>query len=85
MRRIQIGKPYEQFLESMVESGYYATATEVIRDALRQKMLDMRNINIVKVLIEEAEEDIAQGRLNEVTPELFDRLKKEAVEEFYHL
>ena len=60
MRRIQLGKPYEHFLDKMVESGYYATATEVIRDALRDKMTEMKNNRIAAIhaLLEEGEKSL---------------------------
>jgi antitoxin ParD1/3/4 len=38
MQRVNLGKPYEEFIQKLVESGYYASASEVLRDALRLKM-----------------------------------------------
>ena len=35
---MKFGKPYEEFIQLMVESGYYNSAEEVIQDALRDKM-----------------------------------------------
>ncbi len=67
MRRIQLGKPYEHFLDKMVESGYYATATEVIRDALRDKMMEMENNRVAKIhdLLSEGQADIDAGRVHQ--------------------
>jgi putative addiction module CopG family antidote len=38
MQRVNLGKPYEDFIQKLVASGYYASASEVLRDALRTKM-----------------------------------------------
>jgi putative addiction module CopG family antidote len=38
MQRVNLGKPYEEFIKKLVEAGYYASASEVLRDALRTKM-----------------------------------------------
>jgi len=78
MRRIQLGKPYENFLDKMVESGYYATATEVIRDALRDKMAEMENNRIAAIqsLIAEGEADIAAGRVAPYSKQLMDDISK---------
>ncbi|NDW07795.1 type II toxin-antitoxin system ParD family antitoxin [Jiella pacifica] len=35
MASVTIGEHYERMLQSMIESGRYATASEVIRDGLR--------------------------------------------------
>ena len=64
MQRIKLGKPYEEFIQNLIESGYYGTATEVIRDALRDKMERIENDRIanIRALIAEGEEDIRKGR-----------------------
>ena len=81
MRRIQLGKPYENFLDKMVESGYYATATEVIRDALRDKMAELENNRIATIhaLIAEGEADITAGRVVPYTKGLMDSIYEKAM------
>jgi putative addiction module CopG family antidote len=49
MRRINLGTPFEDFIENMVESGYYTKVTEVIRDALRKKMAKMEEDSIANI------------------------------------
>lgn len=73
MRRIQLGKPYENFLDKMIESGYYSTATEVIRDALRDKMAKLENNRIAKIhdLLAEGQADIDAGKVQEVNEQYF--------------
>jgi putative addiction module CopG family antidote len=38
MQRVNLGKPYEEFIKKLLDSGYYASASEVLRDALRTKI-----------------------------------------------
>lgn len=80
MRRIQLGKPYENFLDKMIESGYYSTATEVIRDALRDKMAEMENNRIAAIhaLLEEGEKSLLNEGGVEYTPTLMDEIYDEA-------
>lgn len=80
MRRIQLGKPYENFLDKMVESGYYATATEVIRDALRDKMAELENNRIAAIhaLLEEGERSLLEEGGIEYTPTLMKKIFEEA-------
>jgi putative addiction module CopG family antidote len=64
-QRIKLGKPYEKFIQNLIESGYYGTATEVIPDALRDKMEKVENDRIanIRALIAEGEEDVKEGGL----------------------
>ena len=82
MRRIQLGKPYENFLDKMIESGYYSTATEVIRDALRDKMAEMENNRIAKIheLLAEGQADIDAGRVHKVDDKYFEDLLKRGLD-----
>ena len=40
MQRIKLGKPYQEFIHNLIESGYYGTATEVIWDAFHCALAD---------------------------------------------
>jgi putative addiction module CopG family antidote len=65
MQRVNLGKPYEEYIHKMVDSGYYASASEVIRDALRSKM-EINSIEKVKTLAELVHEgliDVVEGKL----------------------
>ena len=35
---LSLGEPFTEFIDSAVQSGEYASASEVVRDALRMKM-----------------------------------------------
>jgi len=82
MRRIQLGKPYENFLDKMIESGYYSTATEVIRDALRDKMAEMENNRIAAIhaLIAEGQADIDAGKVHKVDEDYIENLLKRGID-----
>jgi antitoxin ParD1/3/4 len=62
-QRINLGKPYEDYINTLVESGYYASATEVIRDALRLKMnnKDEHRKAVIYKMVEQAQESISEG------------------------
>ncbi len=67
-QRINLGKPYEDYINTMVESGFYASATEVIRDALRLKMSnteERRKATIYK-MVEQARQSIRDGNAYEI-------------------
>lgn len=63
MQRIQLGAPYEEFIKKLIETGYYATTTEVIRDALRTKMSEMEvnRIESIRALVAEGQASVDRG------------------------
>lgn len=65
MQRVNLGKPYEEFIQKLVQSGYYASASEVLRDALRLKMeqSDMWQSNRLQQLVKEGLEDVEASRV----------------------
>jgi antitoxin ParD1/3/4 len=67
MQRVNLGKPYEAFIQKLVDSGYYASASEVIRDALRTKMESHEQWKAARLqqLIQEGLDDVAAGRVRE--------------------
>ncbi|MFM2393118.1 MAG: Bacterial antitoxin of ParD toxin-antitoxin type system [Bacteroidota bacterium] len=80
-QRINLGKPYEDYINALVESGYYASATEVIRDALRLKMNsneDERRKAVIYKMVEQARESIKEGNSYEVDEKYWSELKKDS-------
>ncbi len=71
-QRINLGKPYEDYINRMIESGYYASATEVIREALRVKMKDGEEERIATIhrMVNQARQSIAEGRYHVDSEEL---------------
>ena len=81
MQRINLGTPYEEFIRSQIEAGFFGSATEVIRDALRDKMAQAENdrISQIKALLDEAEVNFRQGEFSELTSATEDEIKQDAL------
>jgi putative addiction module CopG family antidote len=80
MQRVNLGKPYEEYIHKMVDSGYYASASEVIRDALRSKM-EINSIEKVKTLAELVQEglnDVVEGKLTPYNENFWDKIDVQA-------
>jgi len=87
MARIDLAKPYENFLKSQVKAGLFSSITAAAENAIAKQMerdeeLRIRNIH---ALISKGEEDIATGRTHTFTPDLLREIsekgKKAAIEE----
>ncbi|HMP29801.1 MAG TPA: type II toxin-antitoxin system ParD family antitoxin [Saprospiraceae bacterium] len=65
MQRVNLGKPYEEFIQKLVEAGYYASASEVLRDALRLKMEQSEKWQKTRLLqlVQEGIDDAFAGRV----------------------
>lgn len=80
MQRVNLGKPYEEFIQKLVESGYYASASEVLRDALRLKMEQSerwQNTRLMQ-LVQEGLDDVAAGRVVPFSEELLNQALQNA-------
>ncbi len=79
-QRINLGKPYEDYINTLVESGFYASATEVIRDALRLKMTNTEEMKkaVIYAMVEKAKQSIEDGNYYEDSPSLRSELLKGA-------
>ncbi len=75
MQRVNLGKPYEEYIKRLVESGYYASASEVLRDALRLKMEqnELWKWERLNQLIQEGLDDVEAGRVYEFNQELMQK------------
>ena len=80
MQRVNLGKPYEEYIKKMVASGYFASASEVIRDALRDKMEGKPRPKTLKELVKEGEDDVKAGRVVEYNEDFLDMIKTGAEE-----
>jgi len=72
----------ENFIKSMVESGYYSNATEMVRDAvrrMREREDDGKRARL-RAAIEEGDRDLAAGRMFPYTPQILDDCAKRARE-----
>ena len=71
----------EAMIRERVESGRYASASEVVRDALRHLEEHERREHL-RALLEVGRQDELRGDLIEYTPELMDDIYREAEELF---
>ncbi len=66
MQRVNLGKPYEEYIQKLVKEGYYASASEVLRDALREKMKQppiAERRKSLQELVNEGIDDVETGRV----------------------
>jgi antitoxin ParD1/3/4 len=71
----------ENFIEEAVRSGFYANATELVRDAVRR----LREQNVVSSpfyqAVMEGVRDIENGRTRPLTPALMRELKEQGYQD----
>ena len=72
-----IGKHFEEFVEGLIESGRYSTASEVLRDGLRliEEREERRKAKL-EALRAEIQKGIDSGPAEEVG-DMFERIKSE--------
>ncbi|MEP7269605.1 MAG: type II toxin-antitoxin system ParD family antitoxin [Saprospiraceae bacterium] len=80
MQRIKLGKPYEDYIEKQIQAGYFSTATEVIRDSLRAKMVENEKNRIAQIhrLIEKGMQSVRTGKTIPFTPETMKEIFEQA-------
>lgn len=80
MQRIKLGKPYDDFIQSQIDAGYFGTATEVIRDSLRDKMAQAEDNRIahIKALVDQGIQSAKTKPLIEVTDTSLDQILDKA-------
>ena len=69
MARIDLAKPYEEYLRSQVEKGLFSSITAAAENAISKQMdiAELNRIHHIKSLIEKGESDIKLGRVVEYT------------------
>ena len=71
----------EGFIKGMVDGGYYSNATEVIRDAVRRlRQQEEAQRTRLTAALELGERAIKEGRSAAYTPELLERIERNARE-----
>jgi len=82
VQRVNLGKPYEEFIKKLVESGYYASASEVLRDALRTKMEESEKWQKERLLqlVQEGLDDIEAGRVHKFDESFWDKVNNKVKE-----
>jgi putative addiction module CopG family antidote len=82
MPRLDLGNPYDYYVQLLIDTGLYSTYTEVVKDALRQHMnahTESKRIALLHSAIAEGEADIQAGRVELYSPALIDRLTEEVL------
>lgn len=64
---IYLGKHFEEFIRKQVESGRYANASEVVREALRFHEINEIKRERLRAKLAEADADFEHGDVIEVT------------------
>jgi antitoxin ParD1/3/4 len=64
---IYLGKHFEEFVRKQVESGRYANASEVVREALRRQETYEIKLERLRAKIAEAEASFERGEGIEIT------------------
>jgi len=71
-----VGDHFEQFIKRQVEGGRYASASEVVRDALRLlEEEEQRRVATLEALRAEVRKGLASGK-GRPAEEVFDRLER---------
>ena len=80
MQRIKLGKPYEDYIARQIKSGYFSTATEILRDSLRSKMSqeEQDRINTIHQLIEEGRKSPRKPFTKKLLKDIFNKAKEKA-------
>lgn len=55
---VSLGEHFTEFIDSAVESGRYATASDVIRAGLRLLESDSARLNALRAMIDEADSEL---------------------------
>ena len=75
---VNLSKEMEAFIKRKVATGFYANATEVIRDAIRRMYADEAQMERFKAAVAEGEADADVGRVLPYTSDLMVSLMEEA-------
>ena len=78
MPRINLGNPYEIYIQSQIKSGLFSSATEVIKDALRNRMEREQSYHMERVyaLLAKGEADIQLGKTVPYTDSLLHEISE---------
>ncbi len=74
---VSLGEHFTEFIDSAVESGRYATASDVIRAGLRLLEEGVNQHEWLREQLMLAEQDAREGRLIKVDDEFWENLDRE--------
>jgi antitoxin ParD1/3/4 len=64
---IYLGKHFEEFIRTQVETGRYANASEVVREALRRYEIQEEKLDRLRAMVAEADAQFERGEGIEIT------------------
>jgi len=78
MPRINLGEPYENFIQNQIKTGLFSSATEVIKGALRKRMEKEQENRRERVhaLLANGEADIQMGKTVAYTHSLISEISE---------
>ena len=78
MARIDLNKPYENFLKSQVEAGLFSSITAAAENAIGRQMQKNEEMRIksIQALIAKGEADIHVGRTMQYSPSLMTEISE---------
>ena len=76
MARIDIAKPYEDYLQNQVEKGLYRSITAAAEAAIKKEMDDYEQRRIASVMaeVQKGIDDVREGRTHKFSKKLFDEM-----------
>lgn len=81
-RNVVLTEHLEAFIGNLVRSGRYSNANKVLRESLRlleeRQSLEAASLECLRARLDEAERDLAEGRLVTFAPGLLDDIAVEA-------
>ena len=84
-RNVVLTEHQEAFIGQLVGSGRYRNASEVLRESLRlmerRETLETAKLDYLRARLDDAEGDVAAGRLVAFTPDLLEALEAEDLDE----
>ena len=85
-RNVVITPQQEYMISSLVDTGRYKNASEVLREGLRllerREAEDLARIDGLRAAIDEAESCLQNGRFETYTPELLDEIDSQEKAEY---
>jgi antitoxin ParD1/3/4 len=79
---LNLGQPYEDYIQEQIASGLFGSATEVIRAALRdmKDREERKRLDTIRAFLAVGEEQLAHGEGVPYTSDFMDNALRQAIE-----
>jgi antitoxin ParD1/3/4 len=77
---VSLGDHFTEFIEKQVQSGRYASASDVLRAGLRLLEREEKHYAWMRALLAESEADLEAGRVHEESDEFWEEIDREVEE-----